>query len=336
MAFTDFLPLISNIAGGMINSGANLAAVREQNKAQMDLAQYQADQNLKLWNLNNAYNTPQAQMQRYRDAGLNPHLIYGNGSASSGNSSAPAQGYQAPTLNRAHIDTGIQNAGGAYLNGLSVSSAIRKQNADTAMVHQQIANLQEDNNLKRLEAISKMYHNSRQETESKFWKQQLEAELANVNSRTVLNRSQTELFNANRENVLLDTEINRALQPLRIKELEANVNNILARTIGQRLENSLNPLRQQALINQIANLAADTENKYSQNALLGEQLSTQREITFDTRYRNRLNKILIDYGLNLSNDELDRLEWQLRQDTGLSTFKKVKFGARVAGAALGK
>lgn len=36
-------------------------------------------QNIKFWNMQNAYNTPAQQMQRFRDAGLNPNLIYGKG-----------------------------------------------------------------------------------------------------------------------------------------------------------------------------------------------------------------------------------------------------------------
>ncbi len=36
-------------------------------------------QNIKFWNMQNAYNTPSAQMQRFKDAGLNPNLIYGKG-----------------------------------------------------------------------------------------------------------------------------------------------------------------------------------------------------------------------------------------------------------------
>lgn len=34
---------------------------------------------LSAWNLQNEYNTPQAQMKRFKEAGLNPNLIYGQG-----------------------------------------------------------------------------------------------------------------------------------------------------------------------------------------------------------------------------------------------------------------
>lgn len=40
------------------------------------LKQQEQAYNLELWNLQNEYNTPQAQMNRFQDAGLNPNLIY--------------------------------------------------------------------------------------------------------------------------------------------------------------------------------------------------------------------------------------------------------------------
>lgn len=43
------------------------------NRANMN---YQDYYNLKYWNMQNAYNHPAAQMQRFREAGLNPNLIY--------------------------------------------------------------------------------------------------------------------------------------------------------------------------------------------------------------------------------------------------------------------
>lgn len=41
--------------------------------------------NIEFWNMNNQYNSPAAQMGRFKDAGLNPNLVYGQGT--SGNSS---------------------------------------------------------------------------------------------------------------------------------------------------------------------------------------------------------------------------------------------------------
>lgn len=52
--------------------------------------------NRAMWDLMNEYNTPAAQMQRFKDAGLNPNLVYSQ--ASSGNASSPVS-YKAPQVN---------------------------------------------------------------------------------------------------------------------------------------------------------------------------------------------------------------------------------------------
>lgn len=50
-------------------------------KANLDLAKYAYSTDKEMWNLQNEYNTPQNQMQRFKEAGLNPNMIYGQGSA---------------------------------------------------------------------------------------------------------------------------------------------------------------------------------------------------------------------------------------------------------------
>lgn len=47
------------------------------------------------WEMQNAYNSPAAQMARFKDAGLNPHLIYGQGNVASPVRSSGAGGGQA-------------------------------------------------------------------------------------------------------------------------------------------------------------------------------------------------------------------------------------------------
>lgn len=84
-----------NSANAAQASKDNIAAVQEMNRGNMELAKYQFEQNLEMWNKQNAYNTPLAQMQRFKDAGLNPNLIFGQGS--NGNASSAPE-YKAPNL----------------------------------------------------------------------------------------------------------------------------------------------------------------------------------------------------------------------------------------------
>lgn len=67
---------------GMLGSALSQRQNYNYTKKLMEL-QYQ--QNLDLWNKQNEYNTPTAQMQRLQAAGLNPNLVYGSSVA--GNSS---------------------------------------------------------------------------------------------------------------------------------------------------------------------------------------------------------------------------------------------------------
>lgn len=92
MALLSAIPIIG-AAAELYDSYQNRKLSRENtdktiraNKEESELA-YQRD--LAMWNRQNEYNTPQAQMQRFTNAGLNPHLIYGQGS--SGLASAPPE-----------------------------------------------------------------------------------------------------------------------------------------------------------------------------------------------------------------------------------------------------
>lgn len=75
MPFPLLIPLIA--AG--VSAIGNIISNRQQKKSNMQLAKFQADANEKYLAQQNAYNTPKAQMARYGDAGLNPNLIYGQG-----------------------------------------------------------------------------------------------------------------------------------------------------------------------------------------------------------------------------------------------------------------
>lgn len=75
----------SSLLGGLVGLG-NTALTYKYNKK---LAEQQNQFNLDMWNLQNEYNSPSSQMRRFAEAGLNPNLIYGQGS--SGNSSSAPQ-----------------------------------------------------------------------------------------------------------------------------------------------------------------------------------------------------------------------------------------------------
>jgi len=78
--------------GAIIAAVAGIISIiissESQKSSNREIAQFQANANEKYLQQQNAYNTPKAQIGRYMEAGLNPHLIYGTGSASAGNQSS--------------------------------------------------------------------------------------------------------------------------------------------------------------------------------------------------------------------------------------------------------
>lgn len=94
MSKTFFGNLLAGIAGGLpgalLSTGSsllsNIGSKKRQNQADA--------KNIEFWKMQNQYNTPSAQMQRLKDAGLNPNLIYGSspaGASGSAGSIAPSK-----------------------------------------------------------------------------------------------------------------------------------------------------------------------------------------------------------------------------------------------------
>ena len=93
---------ISAIIGGvssLFGSGMSYKGQREANKTNIELARQGREHDVNMWNKQNEYNTPEMQMQRLKEAGLNPNLIYGSGQASTGNADAPKPAHVATTSN---------------------------------------------------------------------------------------------------------------------------------------------------------------------------------------------------------------------------------------------
>lgn len=90
--------IVQGIAG-TVQAGINAKVSRENTDktiaANKAMAEYQYSKDLEMWNRQNDYNSPAAQMERFKSAGLNPNLIYGQGS--SGNAQQMPK-YSAPTL----------------------------------------------------------------------------------------------------------------------------------------------------------------------------------------------------------------------------------------------
>ncbi|UPW41589.1 DNA pilot protein [Peromfec virus RodF8_47] len=306
---------LGSLFAGNAANRTNLQIARETNQNQLQIAREQAQYNKDLWDANNAYNTPLAQMQRYEEAGLNPHLIYGNGSSSAGNSSSPAAGYDTPrlvnpTVNNQHYVA----AGNQLMQGLMQAAQVHKLDADTALAYQNVANAERDNQIKELEIIRRQYENSKTKDEADMWRDLLYARMSNLDASTTNLLASAQLSDERRFT-------SEALRPAIVEEQRARINNILANTDLAKSNKNLNGFRSQLMIAQIADTLASAKLKGTQQALYSAQLE--------------IKNILIHSGLNIESDELDRLLYQFTQadeDAVPNWFKAAKIG----GQALGK
>lgn len=145
---------VGSLLGGLGSSAMNNKAVRDTNKANMEIAKYQAQwqqqenekayqRSLNMWNLQNEYNSPTQQMARIRAAGLNPNLVYGNGVA--GNSAGSTPQYEpakfnAPTMQAYRgWNLGISDAISQFLAYRTVKAQVDNMEAQNSLIRQQTA-----------------------------------------------------------------------------------------------------------------------------------------------------------------------------------------------------
>lgn len=145
---------VGSLLGGLGSSAMNDKAVQDTNKTNMEIAKYQAQwqqqenekayqRSLKMWNLQNEYNSPTQQMARIRAAGLNPNLVYGNGvtgnSAGSTPQYEPAK-FNAPTMQAYRgWNLGISDAVSQYLAYRTVKAQVDNMEAQNSLIRQQTA-----------------------------------------------------------------------------------------------------------------------------------------------------------------------------------------------------
>lgn len=108
----------------------NAIGQRKQNKENRKFAEYQALVNQQNLESQLQYNTPQSQMMRYQDAGLNPNLVYGQGNP--GNQTAPLQ---YPDAKPADFQSAFSQIGPLLNQSLMTQSQVQATDAKTRQTY---------------------------------------------------------------------------------------------------------------------------------------------------------------------------------------------------------
>ncbi len=79
LPLATIIPAAASLVGQGINAISQGITNRQQRKYNEQAYQQQRKDSLADWNMQNKYNSPEQQMQRLQEAGLNPAMIYGKG-----------------------------------------------------------------------------------------------------------------------------------------------------------------------------------------------------------------------------------------------------------------
>ena len=205
--------LISSAFGSIL--GNNSAKKQFQYQQQLNREAFQHD--IDMWNKQNEYNTPSAQMERLQAAGLNPNLVYGNGGATNTANNAPT--YNAGSA----PDVSSARAAAASLANQGFNTALNLQ-----LQQAQAANLNADTNLKNktselsgvqkeIALLDKELRSGTLSDEIQYklekWKQDLilgRNQIKLGDQQVTLNQKQMERLDAETENIKQNTKLSKA------------------------------------------------------------------------------------------------------------------------------
>lgn len=226
---------VAGIAAGVsaLSSGAQIFASGKMNEKTRDFVTREREQvrreALSDWNMQNSYNSPAQQMQRFKEAGLNPNLIYGQSNSADSIRSTDQAKWNPETPD-------YKSFGNAAAVGLSAYQDITLQQEQVKNMHQQRTNMELDAALKTLTATSLDQKNQ---------------------SAAALNPIAISTAAAALEKMQQDTQI-ASNQEKRTQQLQPEVlEQAILRTLQMQADNTGKQLNNQQIKQQLENLKKD-------------------------------------------------------------------------------
>jgi hypothetical protein len=218
------LDLLGNVGINIYNQEQQKKKNELDYQRQMEAEKREYERNLEIWNMQNAYNHPQQQMTRLRQAGLNPNLVYGKGADNTAQSISPTKS-KAPEFGTK--DLIAPNLTGSINSAIATYNNTQQTKANIDQTHESIALMQKEQLLKEAEIANKGIKNARDQfeleqaqalKESVITKARLENESIESNTKIGQDRNEREkLMNeANLKNAAQDL-INKKAEELNIR-----------------------------------------------------------------------------------------------------------------------
>lgn len=280
---------IGSVVGGLFGSSGQSSA----NKTNLKIARESFAHNQKMWQLQNDYNSPVNQMARYREAGLNPHMMYG--SVSSGNSTNVPE-FDAPRMENAYQSLANGISGG--FNTFSDTLFRAKQlDADLSVKNAQANRLNAE-----ADAISG-YRKNQANAYITLLGEQTNAQ--RVQSQYNLIRISREKFGHEMEQALRDITIGMETQKLR--NLSVQERDMYSQMIARDVDNMLKR----------ANISKIEFEKNLKS--LYYQLDSRKQTFEESKEARRVYEWSQEYLLNKNRYKFDR--WHKESDIKLKEYR---------------
>lgn len=147
-----------NFWGNIMNNVWNAQNVQDTNDMNYMIARYGYEQQKEMIRQQNEYNSPAKQLERYKEAGLNPNLVYGEGKASAGMQSSIPQ-FHEPHMVAPQVDFGDFGIGAAIGTFLQLKQLELQNKSTEAEVEQ-----------KRMQNLLTQRYITRQDYENTYYR----------------------------------------------------------------------------------------------------------------------------------------------------------------------
>lgn len=199
----------SSFLGNMFGNASNARQNRENREWQE-----------KMWRMNNEYNTPTNQMARFKEAGLNPHLIYGQAGYNASTPSLPQQ-FQEFNPNT------FSDAAMAYVS-------VRKQQTEIDNLEKAREVMEADEMLKKAQSVKNLSDSAKTDQD----KQQAKDLFSTTVAQAELNVKNTEIMSRKLEAEIDSIGWKNRLDRAQIDSLKQGVEESKQRIISARFDNN--------------------------------------------------------------------------------------------------
>ncbi len=187
-------------AASLIGSGLNsLFSGNQASKTRasnMRLAEYQYSKDKEMWNTANEYNSPKKQMERLKEGGLNPNLVYGTGSVT-GNTSTQTPSQSVPDMSaRGKLNVDLPNP----LMLLNQHQDLKNKSVQHDNMSMQTKLMEKESEIKTLEQLKIMSTTGKNEAETKRLNGLYESQLKKLEEEAKGARLKTNMLSLDHEN----------------------------------------------------------------------------------------------------------------------------------------